>query len=207
MPHARKPLSTTRPPRSELSRRDDLCPEEIRSIRADVQLFLQIDKRKKSLEATRPRTASVTPTLNLVLTRARDTIRTLTTRLENNTGENGQIRMYALPTFILSLLMSHLPTPAGFLPPSFRQQTAWKKQPGSQKETRNINPYHWTPPCGSSTACFRLCALLSRRSKPFCIPFIGSLWSSSRKSSYKLTSRMLNISVTYLCAVPNMAPG
>ena len=109
MPHARKPSSKTRYPRSEVSRRDDLCSEEIRSIRADVQLFLHIHKRKKALEATRPRTASVTPTLNLVLTRARDTVRTLTTQLQNDTGENSEIRMYALPTFILSLLMSHLP--------------------------------------------------------------------------------------------------
>ena len=109
MPHARKPLSKMRHPRSETARRDDLCSEEIRSIRADVQLFLHVNKRKKALEATRPRTASVTPTLNLVLTRARDTVRTLTTQLQSNTGENSEIRMYALPTFILSLLTSHPP--------------------------------------------------------------------------------------------------
>ena len=110
MPNARKPLLKTRPPRGEPSRRDDLCSEEIRSIRADVQLFLHINKRKKALEATRPRTASVTPTLNLVLTRARDTVRTLTTQLQNNTGENSEIRLYAFPTLIFSLLMSYLPT-------------------------------------------------------------------------------------------------
>ena len=113
----------------------------MRSVRADVQLLLQISKRKKALEATRPRTASVTPTLNLVLTRARDTVRTLTTRLQNNTGENSEIRMYALRTFILSLLMSHPPA-AGCLPISFRQQAAWKRPPGSQKETRSTNPCH-----------------------------------------------------------------
>ena len=99
MSHARKPVSTTRLPRSEVSRRDDLCSDEVRSVRADVQLLLQISKRKKALETTKPRTASVTPTLNLVLTRARDTVRTLTTQLQNNTGENSEIRMYVLRTF------------------------------------------------------------------------------------------------------------
>ena len=64
-----------------------------------MQLLLQINKRKKALEATRPRTASVTPTLNLVLTRARDTVRTLTTQFQNSTGENNDIRMYALHIF------------------------------------------------------------------------------------------------------------
>jgi len=101
MSRARKPLPTTRPPQSEVSRRNDPCFDEIRSIRADVQLLLEINKRKKALETTRPRTASVTPTLNLILTRARDTVQTLTARLQNNTGENSEIRMYALRILFL----------------------------------------------------------------------------------------------------------
>ena len=68
----------------------------MRSTWADVQLLLEISKRKKALETTRPRTASVTPTLNLVLARARDTARTLVAQVQNNSGENTQLRMYAV---------------------------------------------------------------------------------------------------------------
>ena len=98
MSHAKKPPSTTWPLRNLISRErpDDPCSDEIRSIRADVQLLLEIIKRKKALETTRPRTASVTPTLNLVLARARDTVNILTTQLQTNTGENTQIRMCAV---------------------------------------------------------------------------------------------------------------
>jgi hypothetical protein len=102
MSSAKKPSSTTRLLQSRVSRGDDPCSDEMRSTRADVQLLLQINKRKKALETTKPRTASVTPTLNLVLARARDTGRTLTTQLQNNTGENIQIRMYALSYFSFS---------------------------------------------------------------------------------------------------------
>ena len=94
MSRVKKP-STTRPLQSGVSRRDDPVSDELRSIRADMQLLQQIINRKKDLETTRPRTASVTPTLNLVLARARDTARTLTTQLQNNTRENTQIRVYA----------------------------------------------------------------------------------------------------------------
>jgi len=96
MSRAKKSLPIARPFHSVVSRRDDPCSDEIRSIRADVQLALELDKRTKLLETTRPRTASVTPTLNLVLARARDTVQTLTAQLQNNTGENIQIRMYAV---------------------------------------------------------------------------------------------------------------
>ena len=108
MSHTKKPLSTTRPPQREVSRRDDQCSEDIRSIRADMQLLLQINKRKKTLETTRPRTASVTPTLNLALTRARDTVRTLRTRLQDSTGENSEIRMYVLRIFASDVSPTHL---------------------------------------------------------------------------------------------------
>ena len=96
MSRAKKSLPIARPFHSVVSRRDDPCSDEIRSIRADVQLVLEIDKRTKFLETTRPRTASVTPTLNLVLARARDTVQTLTAQLQNRTGENIQIRMYVV---------------------------------------------------------------------------------------------------------------
>ena len=91
MSRAKKPLSTTRPLQSGVSSRDDPGLDGLRSIQADVQLLLQINNRKKALETTRPRTASVTPTLNLVLARARDTARTLTTQLHNNTRENTRL--------------------------------------------------------------------------------------------------------------------
>lgn len=96
MSRARKPRPTIRSRQGVVARRDDPCSEEIRSVRADVQLLLEISKRKKVLETTKPRTASVTPTLNLVLARARDIVRTLTAQLQNNTGENIQIRMYVV---------------------------------------------------------------------------------------------------------------
>jgi hypothetical protein len=203
MSRAKKPLSTTRPPQSEVSRRNEPCSDEIRSIRADMQLLLQINKRWKALETTRPRTASVTPTLNLVLIRARDTVRTLTTRLQNSTGENSEIRMYALRIFYSLASDVSLPIYAGFLPLSFRQQAAWKGQLVSQKETRNTNHCHWTLLCGSSSACFRSYEPLSRRSRPFCIPSIGSLWSSLLRSSYTFKSHTLTLSMTYVCVVPS----
>ena len=96
MSRTKKILPIAQPLRSVVCRREAPCSDEIRSIRADVQLVLEIDKRTKFLETTRPRTASVTPTLNLVLARARDTVQTLTAQLQNNTGENIQIRMYAV---------------------------------------------------------------------------------------------------------------
>lgn len=99
MSRAKKSLPTTRPRQSVVARREDPCSEEMRSTRADVQLLLEISKRKKVLETTRPRTASVTPTLNLVLARARDTARTLTAQLQNNPGENTQLRMYVVSIF------------------------------------------------------------------------------------------------------------
>ena len=108
MSRARKSLPINRPRQSVVAQWDDPTSEVIRSVRADVQLLLEISKRKKSLETTRPRTASVTPTLNLVLARARDTARALTAQLQNNTGENTQIRMYVVSILIRSLLMSHL---------------------------------------------------------------------------------------------------
>lgn len=104
MSPAKKNLSTTRSLQSAISRQNDPCSDEMRSVQADVQLMLEIHKRKKALETFRPRTASVTPTLNLALARARDTVRTLAAQLQNDTGENTQIRMYAI--FISDSLIS-----------------------------------------------------------------------------------------------------
>jgi len=96
MSREKKSLPIALPLHSVVSRRDDPCSDEILSIRVDMQLALEIDKRTKFLETTRPHTASVITTLNLVLARARDTVRTLTAQLQNSTGGNIQVRMYTV---------------------------------------------------------------------------------------------------------------
>ena len=111
----------------------------MRSVRADVQLLLQVSKRKKALEAARPRTASVTPTLNLVLTRARDTVRTLTTQLQNVTGENSEIRMYALRTFY-SLAFDVSPTYCRLLATILQTASSLEKATGISEGNAKHKP-------------------------------------------------------------------
>jgi hypothetical protein len=145
MSRAKKSLPPTRALQSVVSRQNDPrsggVRDEVRSIQADVQLLLEISKRKRALETIRPRTASVTPTLNLVLARARDTARILTIQLQNDTGENTRIRTYAISISQL-LAFDVSSTLPGCLPPSFRLQATWKRPPGSQKDRQNTNPYH-----------------------------------------------------------------
>jgi hypothetical protein len=141
MPRPKKPLPTTRSLQNVISGQGDPPTDALRSIQADVQLILDINKRKKTLETIRPHSASVTPTLNLVLARARDTVRTLTIQLQNDAGDDTQIRTYA--TIIPhSLAFSRLPYTPGCSPPSFRQPVAWKRQSASQKGTHGTKHIH-----------------------------------------------------------------